>query len=68
MKTQPKRLVDKITPLLRETMGEQTATLFRTFYEKEDDQEVLAGAKSLLYELMGKERTDKKIQELQAKP
>ena len=65
---EPQRLVDKITPLLHETMGEQTATLFHTFYEKEDDDEVLTGAKSLLYELMGKERTDKKLKELQAKP
>lgn len=61
---EPKRLVDKITPLLHETMGEQTAQLFHTFYEKEDDDEVLAGARSLLYELIGRDMTEKKLKEL----
>ena len=65
--TTPKRLVDKITPVLREAMGEQTAELFHTFYEKEDDDDVMAGAKSLLYELMGKEMTDKKLDRLRTK-
>ena len=63
----PKRLVDKITPLLQEAMGQQTAVLFHTFYEKETDDEVLAGARSLLYELMGRDRTEKKLKELMGK-
>jgi hypothetical protein len=64
---QTKRLVDQITKLLQEVMGEQTAQLFHTFYEKEDEDEVLAGARSLLYELMGRDMTDKKLKELLAK-
>jgi len=61
---EPKHLVDKVTPLLRETMGEQTAQLFHTFYEKEDNVEVLAGVRSLLYELIGRDMTEKKLKEL----
>ena len=60
------RLVDKITPLLHDTMGEQTAELFHTFYEKEDDADVIAGARSLLYEFMGKEMTEKKLKAIGA--
>jgi hypothetical protein len=65
-KEQP-RLVDALTPIISESMGRRTGEVFRKFYEYEDDQEVMAGAKSLLYELMGKHMTDQKLKRLAKK-
>ena len=46
------RLVDELTPIISESMGNRSGEVFYKFYEYEDDEEVMAGAKSLLYELI----------------
>lgn len=62
METSP--LLNKITKLLADNMGEETGALFYKFYELDSDEEILSGARSLLHELMGPEMTEKKLKEL----
>lgn len=59
--TKTKRLVEKLTPLISEAMGARAGEVFFKFYELEDDDEVLAGAKGLLYELMGPKMAEQKL-------
>ncbi|MGZ6004764.1 MAG: hypothetical protein ACXWLH_01290 [Candidatus Saccharimonadales bacterium] len=59
----PERLVGKLSPLIAEVMGARSGAEFYKFYELEDDDEVLAGAKALLYELMGQATADAKLKE-----
>jgi len=61
---QQKRLVDKITPLISEVMGAKSGEVFYKFYELEEDDDVLSGAKALLYELMGPKMADHKLKEV----
>ena len=63
----PKRLVDKITPLISEVMGAKSGEVFHKFYELEDDDEVMSGAKALLYELMGRNMAEQKLKEVSHK-
>jgi len=59
-----KRLVDILKPLIAESMGKQAGELFHKFYELEDDDEVMRGARGLLYELMGGDMAEKKLKEV----
>jgi len=65
--TATKKLVDKITPLISEAMGAKAGEVFHKFYELEDDDEVMAGAKGLLYELMGSKMAERKLAEVSKK-
>lgn len=61
--TKSKPLVEKITPLISDTMGSRVAEVFYKFYEYEDDDEVLAGAKAILYDLVGPKMAERKLKE-----
>ena len=62
-----KHLIDKLTPLISETMGDTAGEVFYKFYELEDDDEVLTGAQGLLYEMMGHKRAEQKLKEVMQK-
>lgn len=55
------RLVEELEPIISESMGKRSGEVFYKFYEFEDDEEVLGGARSLLYELMGKKMADHRL-------
>jgi hypothetical protein len=55
------QLLDQVTALLSETMGNQTGALFRKFYEFDDADGIMAGARSLLIEFVGPKMAEKKL-------
>lgn len=67
MSEEPSPLLSKISKLLADNMGEQTGKLFLTFYLHEKNEEILAGARSLLNEFMGPDMTEKKLKEVAKK-
>ncbi|HEY5442862.1 MAG TPA: hypothetical protein VIJ68_04950 [Candidatus Saccharimonadales bacterium] len=60
-------LLDQATVLLVETMGRQTGELFHKFYELEDDDEIMTGARALLIDFIGPKMTDKKLKKLRGR-
>jgi hypothetical protein len=63
----PQSLVERLTKVITETMGRDTGELFHKFYELEDDDEVMAGAQSLLEDFMGPDMARKKLKQVDHK-
>ena len=61
------QLLDEVTAIVSEAMGRQTGELFYKFYELENADEVMLGARSLLEEFMGAEMTEKKLKAVRRK-
>lgn len=57
-------MVDKVAPLISEVMGKRSGEEFHKLYELDDDEDVLAGARTILYELMGKPAAEKRLKEI----
>lgn len=56
-------LLDRMTELMSETMGHETGKIYHDFYELEDEEEIITGARSLLHEFMGPEMADRRVNE-----
>jgi hypothetical protein len=60
-------LLDQATALLSEIMGDQTGELFHKFYEFDNAEEVMTGARSLLIDFIGPKMAEKKLKTLSGK-
>jgi hypothetical protein len=60
-------LLDQATRLISETVTDTTGELFHTFYEFEDDQEVMAGLQTVLMNFIGPKMTEKKLKAISGK-
>ncbi len=60
-------MLDKVTALMSEMMGEQTAESFHKFYEFDDDDEVVHGAQIILTNFVGPKVADKKLHAIRGK-
>ncbi|HSW85634.1 MAG TPA: hypothetical protein VLF79_03445 [Candidatus Saccharimonadales bacterium] len=57
-------VLEKVTQLISEIMGQESGELFHKFYELDDNDDIFNGAHELLSVLIGPEMTDKKLKKL----
>lgn len=57
------KLLEEMTRLMSDTMGKETGSLYRDFYELEDETEIINGARGLLHDFIGPKLADKKVAE-----
>ena len=62
--SKPLPLLDRLTPLISEVMGARTGEVFHKFYEYDDEDEVLSGAKALLYEMLGSRLAEQRLRDV----
>ncbi len=58
------KLLEQMTKLMSDTMGKETGRLYRDFYELEDEEEIINGARGLLHDFIGPKMADKKVNEV----
>jgi len=59
-------IIDQACLIIRENIGEQTAEMYRRFYNKQEPGAILLSLKELLSELVGPDNANRQLASLRA--